>query len=184
MGSIFLLDTNVVSQFSLPRPPPALRNWLLSDDVEGVVLPFGAMVELERGIAWIESSSPEKAGRLRDWLNGLLGTDIAWPEIDVETARLYARMTTCMPLRDLWQPQARRRRPGLGMDVLIAAQSIVTNAPVATLNDKHFKLIDQHFPMPGIYNPLTDVWTSSTIAMGLVGYGSLPSRQDVAMDEI
>lgn len=182
MGSVFLLDTNVVSQFSLPRPPTRLIDWLLSDDVQAVIMPFGAMVELERGIAWIEPDSPEKARRLRKWLNGLLETDIVWPNIDVETARLYARMTTCMPLRDLWQPQAQRRRPGLGMDVLIAAQSIVTATPVATFNDKHFKLIDQHFPMPGIYNPLTGLWTSSTIAMDLVGHDSLPLRQDVAME--
>lgn len=164
--SDFILDTNVVSQFALEDPPGFLLRWLRSREVRNIVLPFGALVELERGIAWLEADGrTEKAVSLRCWLNDLLSADIDWLEIDAETARLYARMTTVMPLKHLWCPNPSVRRPGLGMDVLIAAQSIVSGIPVATLNDKHFRMIDQFFPLPGIRNPSIDEWTPMSVAM-------------------
>lgn len=166
--SDFLMDTNILSQLALRDPPGYLLRWLASGEIRNVVLPLGSLVELERGIAWlVADDSPVKAALLRNWLNNLLTSDIVWLEMTMEAARIYALMTTCMPLKHLWCPSPSTRRPGLGMDVLIAAQSIASGIPLATLNDKHFRLIDQYFPLPGIFNPSCDVWIPKAVPMHL-----------------
>lgn len=153
---IFLLDTNIISNASKPKPHPAIAEWLLAQT--RVAIPFAAILEIETGIAEKHRSDPIRAKQLWDWLDGVLDAEFEYPVPTPQVARLLGELTCCRPLTHLWfaNPLADKRKPG--QDLFIAATSIVYDMPVATLNVRDFEDIDKYFPLPGVYNPAFDVW--------------------------
>lgn len=67
-------------------------------------------------------------------------------------------MTSVPALKNLWVPAPRAPRPKLGQDLQIAAISITYHVPIASPNVKDFKSIHAHFPLPGLFNPLSGTW--------------------------
>ena len=62
----FLLDTNVVSEWTKPRPNPGVVAWLAEVDEDRVFLSVITLTELRYGIERMASSNRRK--RLGEWL--------------------------------------------------------------------------------------------------------------------
>lgn len=156
-SALFILDTNVLSEFQ-KRPNRQILSWLNS--LTGVVaIPFGAVIEIQRGIEKIARQDKVRSEILQEWLRSLIEADIPFISMDASTAQLYAKMTMVPALKDLWVPAAHSKEPKLGQDLTIAAAAITSGTPIATLNTKDFLRIHRHFHLPGLYDPLKATWS-------------------------
>jgi predicted nucleic acid-binding protein len=147
----------VLSALAHKRPDPYIVEWLRSEPA-AMSIPFGAVIEIERGIVNLANHNAYRAYLLSEWLRSLISSDIIFLPMNFETARLYARMTTVSALRNFWVPSPLSSKPKLGQDLSIAATAIVIDAPIASMNVKDFVQIDRFFPLPGLYNPAMDEW--------------------------
>jgi toxin FitB len=64
----FLLDTNVVSEWTKPRPAPRVVDWLAQVDEDTVFLSVLTLAELRHGIERLAASKRRK--QLDEWLRG------------------------------------------------------------------------------------------------------------------
>lgn len=154
---MYVLDTNVLSELARGRPDPSVVGWIASE-VAAMSIPFGAVIEIERGAVNLASSDTSRANQYSKWLDSLLASDIVFLPMDSDTARLYGRMTMVPALRDLWFRSTSPESWRLGQDLTIAAVAITARAPIATMNTRDFLRIDKYFPLPGLYNPATREW--------------------------
>jgi predicted nucleic acid-binding protein len=153
---IFLLDTNILSESSKPRPHPTISAWLKQQ--RRVAIPFAVILEVETGIADKHRSNPDKAEELWRWVDELLETDFEYPAATPDVARVLGQLLCCKPLTHLWLVNANADKKKPGQDLFIAATSIVYDMPIATLNVRDFEMVDRFFPLPGVYNPLNGRW--------------------------
>ena len=125
----FLLDTNVVSEWTKPRPNPGLVAWLARVDENEVFLSVVTFAELRRGIERLPGGARRR--RLDEWLRGelpfrfesrIVGVDGA---IADEWGRLVARREA-------------RGRAIQAMDALIAATAQVHGLTLVTRNTADF----------------------------------------------
>ncbi len=126
----FLLDTNVVSEWTKPRPNGGLVAWLARVDEDEVFLSVVTFAELRRGIERLPAGARRR--RLDEWLRGelplrfearIVGVDGA---IADEWGRLVARREA-------------RGRTIHAMDALIAATAQVHGLTLVTRNTADFE---------------------------------------------
>ena len=126
----FLLDTNVVSEWTKPRPNPGVVEWLGQVDEDEVFLSVVTFAELRRGIERLPAGARRE--RLDEWLRGelplrfesrIVGVDGA---IADEWGRLIAHRET-------------RGRTIHTMDALIAATAQVHGLTLVTRNTEDFQ---------------------------------------------
>ncbi|MEI5679547.1 MULTISPECIES: PIN domain-containing protein [unclassified Mesorhizobium] len=163
---MFILDTNVLSQFAYRKPHPGILSWLQNLSAS-VAIPFGAVIEIQRGIEKLSLHDSVRSSALQEWLQSLLVSDIPFLGMDAPTAQLYARMTAVPALRDFWMPPANAKTPKLGQDLSIAATAIIHNAPIATMNTKDFLRINGFFPLPGVFDPAAATWSVAPANWGI-----------------
>lgn len=156
MAEDFLLDTSVLSETSKPRPHPEVVRFLNSD--VNVLVPAASLMEVQLGIMQIFSRDPIKAVRLSGWYQQVLSAGIPILPTDRDVAEIWGVIAAEPRLRALVGPDPRSKRLGQGQDLHIAAVALVHKLPVATINVKDFLLINECFPLPGIYNPLDSKW--------------------------
>ncbi|KQS75177.1 hypothetical protein ASG25_20675 [Rhizobium sp. Leaf384] len=155
---MFLLDTNVLSHASKPakKQNHVISNWLKNQ--ASIAIPFPVLLEIQQGIIEVGKEQPVKATALTQWLDHILEGEYHYPEATPAVARTLAEMNCCRPLKHLWyvNEQAKDKKPG--MDLFIAAMSIVHDIPIATLDVWDFVCINKFFPLPGLYDPSGDTW--------------------------
>jgi toxin FitB len=156
MSQGFILDTCVLSESSRERPHPAVMDFLGADGP--FFVPVVVLTEIQIGINEVCETSPVKAVRLSNWYQRLLAARLPILNTDIDISLVESVLMSDRRLRQLLLPDPRATRPRLGQDLQIAAFSLVHKLPIATFNTQHFMLIDDCHPLPGIYNPLTDVW--------------------------
>ena len=136
---MYVLDTNVVSEFIRPRPDPGVMSWLLSIPREALLLPSVVIAEWYFGVERLP------AGKRRDALMDFADTFVAAGGTEgilpftEEEARAYARIG------------AHRQsigRPMTAVDAQIAATAAVRNLPVVTRNVRHFENCGIHIVDP------------------------------------
>jgi predicted nucleic acid-binding protein len=126
----FLLDTNVVSEWTKPRPNAGVIEWLEQVEEDEVFLSVVTFAELRHGIERLPAGSRRR--RLDEWLRQdlplrfdarIVGVDGA---IADEWGRLVARREA-------------RGRPIHAMDALIAATAQVHDLTLVTRNTADFQ---------------------------------------------
>jgi toxin FitB len=126
----FLLDTNLVSEWSKPRPNPGVVSWLADADEDRVFISVVTIAELRHGIERLSVGRRRK--RLNEWIEGELLSrfDERILPIDAATADAWGRIVA--------------HREGLGrpigtMDAFIAATAQVHKLTLATRNQTDFE---------------------------------------------
>ena len=135
----FLLDTNVVSEWTKPRPDPGVRSWLADMDEDRIFVSVVTLAELRHGIerlspgarrdrldAWLTEEMPQRfEGRLLD--------------VDAETANMWGRVMA--------RGQAAGRPPG-AMDAFIAAVVLRHDMTLVTRNVSDFEALGIRYLNP------------------------------------
>jgi toxin FitB len=126
----FLLDTNVVSEWTKPRPNPGVIEWLAEVDEDDVFLSVVTFAELRHGIERLPASARRR--RLDNWLRSELPTRFEGRIALVDGA-----------VADEWGRLVARReaagRPIHAMDALIGATAWVHGLTLVTRNVSDFK---------------------------------------------
>jgi predicted nucleic acid-binding protein len=121
----YLVDANILSEATKPKPSRRVVDWIVNHDEELVVNPI-VLGELEYGILLLPAG--RRRARLLDWFAG--GAQrLNVVDLDAATARVWAQL-----LADL-------KRKGRAMpikDSLIAASARQHQLIVATRNESHF----------------------------------------------
>jgi toxin FitB len=126
----FLLDTNLVSEWTKPRPNPGVVSWLADADEDRVFISVVTIAELRHGVERLPIGRRRK--RLNEWIEGelLFRFDGRILPIDAATADAWGRIVA--------------HREGLGrpigaMDAFIAATAQVHKLTLATRNQTDFE---------------------------------------------
>jgi toxin FitB len=133
---VFLLDTNVISEFRRAKPHGAVLAWLQGIPNEAVFVPAIALAEIQSGIELTRERDPAKAREIEAWLDGIAVTMQVIPA-DAEVMRAWARLMHRRP-REFFE------------DALVAATAKIRGLTIATRNRRHFK----HFGIP-VVDPFT-----------------------------
>lgn len=121
----YLLDTNVLSEASRPRPDPRVLAWLAalpSDDGFVSVITIG---EIHRGIVNLRHRDPEKAAKLEFWLRKIEQRTSYVLGITIAISKTWGELRQQHPKKD-------------PVDLMIAATAATHGLTVATRNIRDF----------------------------------------------
>ncbi|WP_164473663.1 type II toxin-antitoxin system VapC family toxin [Deinococcus psychrotolerans] len=138
-----LLDTNVISEPTRPRPSPAVLAYLASLPADASYLSLITLGEIETGI--VLAKDPRRAIKLRRWLDDQIKPVYAGRILALDDT-VIQRWGEFMAL------PAVRARQSVAVDALIAATASVHQLSVATRNLADFTV----FPIDS-YDPWTYV---------------------------
>jgi predicted nucleic acid-binding protein len=126
----FLLDTNVLSEWTRPRPNAGLVAWLAAADEDRLFISVVTLAELRRGIERLADGS--RRTRLDEWLRNDLPIRFDGRILSID--RVVA---------DIWGKVVARveavGRPMSTMDAFIAATAEVHGLTLVTRNTSDFK---------------------------------------------
>ena len=124
---MFLLDTNVVSEFRRIRPHGAVVNWLRGLAIEHLFLSAVTVGEIQVGIVRTRPRDVARADELEIWLDEVVATYSVGPmdAMDASTFRVWAALTD-------------KRSQSVILDAMIAATAIVHGLTVVTRNVRDF----------------------------------------------
>ena len=138
----FLIDTNVISELTRPRPDAEVVSFLHETDEDRLSMSVVTLAELRRGVALKDEGKAKRA--LESWLANDLVERFSGRIVDIDR-----------PIADCWgELMASAKRRGLAlhvMDGFLAATAAVRQLTLATRNVKDFAPF-------GV--PLYDPWTS------------------------
>jgi predicted nucleic acid-binding protein len=155
----FILDTCVLSETSKPRPHPNVVHFI--ETAANLYIPAAVLAEFQSGIMEICSRDPIKAVKLSAWYQELMRSGIPILETNREVAEIWGTLASDRRLLNLMIANPKAKRPRQGQDVHIAAVALAHRIPIATVNVRDFLAINELYPLPGIYNPVTDQWHAS-----------------------
>ena len=127
MTSMYLLDTNVVSELRKQRPHGGVVAWLQSIDDSQLYLSAVTLGEIQAGIELTREQDPRKAEEIETWLELVAGAYNVLP-MDAATFRAWARLM-------------HRKSDTLYEDAMIAATAKVHGLTVATRNVSDFNAL-------------------------------------------
>lgn len=127
MTSMYLLDTNVVSELRKQRPHGGVVAWLQSIDDAQLYLSAVTLGEIQAGIELTREQDPRKAEEIEAWLELVAGAYNVLP-MDAATFRAWARLM-------------HRKSDTLYEDAMIAATAKVHGLTVATRNVSDFNAL-------------------------------------------
>lgn len=127
MTTIYLLDTNIVSELRKPRPHGGVLAWLESLDDAQLYLSAVSLGEMQAGIELTREQDPSKASEIEAWLE-LVAVSYNVLPMDAATFRAWARLM-------------HRKSDTLYEDAMIAATAKVHGLTVATRNVADFNAL-------------------------------------------
>lgn len=122
---MYLLDTNVVSEFRKIHPDQGAWRWLDSTPAADLFLPAVVLGELQRGVENLRHHNPAKALLLEQWLDQLESAYQVVP-MDGRIFREWAKLMEGHPER-------------LEVDAMIAATARIHKLTVVSRNAKDFE---------------------------------------------
>ncbi len=133
---MYLLDTNVISEFRKTKPHRAVIAWLRSVGSNDLFIPAVAVGEMQAGVERTRLQAPEKAEEIERFIDKVLSSYAVLP-LDAVVFREWARLIHGKS-RDLTE------------DAMIAATARIHGFIVVTRNAKDFA----RFDVP-VFNPFT-----------------------------
>lgn len=135
----FLLDTNVVSEWTKSRPDTGVVAWLAEADEDRVFISVITVAELRHGIERLEAG--ERRDRLDTWLTEQVPQrfEERLLPVDAETANLWGRVMA--------QGQAAGRPPGT-TDCFIAATVLQHDMTLVKRNVSDFEALGVRLVSP------------------------------------
>lgn len=129
----FLLDTNVISEWTRPLPEPLVVDWLAGADEDGLYLSVISLAELRRGVELLPT------GRRRQQLASWLADDL--------TTRFEDRILAIdVPVADAWgRVMVAAQSAGITLDSMdgwLAATAQVHDLVLVTRNSRDFDRLD------------------------------------------
>ncbi len=138
--TLYLLDTNIVSNATKPNPSQPLIEWMSEQVDEDLFISSLTLAEIHRGV--LGKPMGKKRRQLEDWLKGpegpqalFLGRVLA---LDEKAALIWAR---------LMAEGIAAGKPRSALDMIVAAIAEANDCVVVTDNEKHFSGLN-------ILNPL------------------------------
>jgi toxin FitB len=135
----FLLDTNVVSEWTKPRPNSRVTTWLHEVDEDRVFLSVITLAELRHGVEKLPAG-PRRAlldAWLRDDLPLRFETRVLG--VDADVADAWGRLIAASEARG---------RPLTVMDGFVAATATVHDLTLVTRNERDFAFALKHVLNP------------------------------------
>ncbi|MGH8211061.1 MAG: type II toxin-antitoxin system VapC family toxin [Steroidobacteraceae bacterium] len=129
--SRYLLDTNIISNATKPKPSEALVAWLAEQADEDLFISALTVAEIQRGV--LEKPAGKKRQALQNWFSGPEGPQALFVSrvlpFDEKAALTWAR---------LMAERTAKGRPRSALDMIIAAVAETNQCVVVTDNDKDF----------------------------------------------
>lgn len=153
-----ILDTDVLSNTHKLKPHPNMVQWLIATPAEALATTAITIAELQIGIARLKASNSPSAGPAVKWLYEAVLPSLTVVPFTGQAALILASMRETPELHDLVLVNPRSKKSIPGADLMIAAIAIAVGAAIATHNIRHFMLINEHFKLPGLYDPFEMKW--------------------------
>ncbi|MFC3677734.1 type II toxin-antitoxin system VapC family toxin [Ferrovibrio xuzhouensis] len=156
---MYILDTNVLSATHYIRPPPTLMAWLASVPSTEIATTAITIAEIQAGIESMRATGKKGLPEVKKWLYQAVLPVVQVVPFTTEAALIFAKMHARPQIRHQMQPgRQSSRKVLLEADVMIAAVAISMNAVIVTRNVCDFLQVEEHFALPGLYDPIADVW--------------------------
>jgi predicted nucleic acid-binding protein len=131
----YLLDTNIISNFTKPAPSDSLIAWMADQSDEDLFITSLTVAEIRRGI--LEKPAGKRRDRLDAWFAGPQGPQALFSgrvlPFDEDAALAWGR---------LMAEGKTEGRPRSGLDTIIAAVAEARGCVVVTDNEKDFRGTD------------------------------------------
>ncbi len=122
---MYLLDTNVISEFRRTKPHGAVLSWLTNTSDSELFISAVSIGEIQSGIEKTREQDLVKAKTLEEWLNQIAGLYSVLP-MDGNVFRVWAQLM-------------HRQSDTVIEDAMIAATALTHRLTVVTRNVKDFK---------------------------------------------
>jgi len=128
----FLLDTNIISNFTKPAPSASLVAWMAEQADADLFIASLTVAEIRRGV--LEKPAGKRRDQLGTWFSGPQGPQALFAgrilAFDEKAALAWA---------ELMAESKARGRPRSGLDTIIAAIAKVNDCVVVTDNERDFE---------------------------------------------
>lgn len=136
----FLLDTNIISNVTKPKPSEALLGWMAEQADEDLYISSLTVAEIRRGV--LEKPAGKRRSQLEVWFSGPEGPQALFAgrvlPFDEKAGLVWAT---------LMADGKARGRPRSALDTIIAAIAEANECVVVTDNEKDFEGVDFINPM-------------------------------------
>jgi len=138
----FLLDTNIISNVTKPKPSEALLAWMAEQTDENLYISSLTVAEIRRGV--LEKPSGKRRRELEAWFSGPDGPQALFAgrvlSFDEKAGLVWAK---------LMADGKTRGRPRSALDAIIAAIAEANDCVVVTDNEKDFEGVNFINPLRG-----------------------------------
>jgi toxin FitB len=138
----YLLDTNIISNFTKPAPSPMLIAWMAEQSDDDLFISSLTVGEVRRGV--LEKPAGKRRDQLDAWFSGPQGPQALFAgrilPFDENAALVWAR---------LMAEGKAKGRPRRGLDTIIAAIAEANDCIVVTDNERDFEDIQVINPIRG-----------------------------------
>jgi predicted nucleic acid-binding protein len=138
----YLLDTNIIGNFTTPAPTPSLVAWMAEQSDDDLFIASLTVAEIHRGV--LEKPAGKRRDLLDAWFSGPQGPQTLFAgrvvSFDEKAALAWAR---------LMADGKKKGRPRSGLDTIIAAVAEANRCVVVTDNEKDFVGIEIINPLRG-----------------------------------
>jgi predicted nucleic acid-binding protein len=136
----YLLDTNIISNFTKPAPSESLIVWMAGQSDEDLFIASLTLAEIRRGV--LEKAAGKRRDQLDTWFSGPQG-----PQALLAGRILPFDEKAGLAWADLMAERKSSGRPRSGLDAIIAAIAATNDCVVVTDDERDFVGVE-------IFNPI------------------------------